>query len=224
VVLLFDIDQTIVEVDPNNGRDERGYEKKIVRPAFPILIDTLRQVLGQRLEVGLLTLVPSGRVWPNGEMPPFLESAGDSVKPEFLMSARDVIAGDTEFRDLDLSEDIEGKSAEVGNIIDPDLVTLTNENPKLRLDNKWFDAKLVLINRTIKSNPNRSFVYIDDATSAAIINPDHPQVCGVNVAEEIQSEMWRSIRGDDEFRKLVVADKPEQEKLIKKMIAEKHQS
>lgn len=177
LVLLFDVDDSIAK----NRFDRDGNPKDtVIRPSFPLLMQTISQQYPDRVEVGLLTSRAQSHVDAEMASPTYLDSAQSLLNPEFGISSRDGTAVSSEEATmLTQWSTFEDRYAAVESLLDPAKVSAEQE-PYW----DWFDAKLLALDALAKQYPDRGFMVVDDYQFTTAIDPNHPQVHGVRVGEE----------------------------------------
>jgi type II secretory pathway component PulC len=173
VVLLFDVDETIVKKE-FSSTEPSGVD--VVRPAFPVVIAGLQQVLNDRLEVGLLT--SRGQTHLNQELqaPTYLDSMIETVNPNFVISSRE--GGQMDQFDHYIDASHAETINQLGDFLNPDLIkedeldTAKSITAATASRTSWMGKKLPILKELVEQYPDKGFVYIDDAASASVINPD----------------------------------------------------
>lgn len=170
ITVLADVDETIAE------------GSTLIRPAFPFALNQLQEILGDRIEAGLLTTNSQDVIEERASI--YFEGVKARVNPGFIISSGTYERERPELRKLLGTNDVETKMKMVDEIIDPEIIraTLAGE-----YSDRWFDPKLVVLQATVQANRGRAFLYIDDYAYPAILRKDHPQLSGVWVAGEMQN-------------------------------------
>ena len=201
VTALFDVDNTIIEVDGFAASATKDVLEgkpnienlSIPRPAFALVVKALKQDLGDRFEVGLLTTHSQEALNKELDKPSYLKEVRDIVNPTFVISSKDLGIDDPAFERLDKAHndnDLSVMRKSVEAIADPYLLSDTGaaEVPL----GKWYDLKLPIIDAYSTAHPERTFVLIDDLPSAAAIDPSNSRVLGVWVGPQVHDYIRRS--------------------------------
>jgi len=185
--LMFDVDQTISDFVDNYT----GPEIRIIRPAFSLVVEMLREELGDRLQIGLLTTLPPTEVKDEclADIDP------NAIAEELLIGTRLYAK---ENPDLMLQEINRGAMPQetvldnLSDILRPDVIEAVKSG-KLPLSAvRDADGKLEVIRNLHHQNPDAKFVFVDNLTPAGMIRSDF--VDGVHVGLEMQDSMFAKNR------------------------------
>lgn len=195
VVLLFDVDQTVSEI---NDQGER-----VVRPAFQLVAGALRAALGDRLRIGLLTTVDSRHVRDTC----FEGIDPDSIADEFVIDVRRYFKKPG--FGLDVEEIAQATSDEmlerVGTVLHPVLEQGLADG-RLAPQAVYSEGKFEIMNN-LQTNPQPGYeqaryLLIDNMLYADMINPYHPYLRGLHVGSEIQGAYYRDTTYPLQLRQL----------------------
>jgi hypothetical protein len=186
IVMLFDVDESLRHVDPE------GTASNMVRPAFLVAANGIREQLGDRLEIGLLTTRPQASLNQELSDPKVLSGVEDMINPTLLISSRDAELNSPWLQYLQKCEDAGDTEALLGavrSVIAPEF-TEQAKNGEVN-STYWFDLKLAIVDHLVEAYPDKAFVVIDDRPFVEAIDPDSSRVIGVSVASEIQDDFRR---------------------------------
>lgn len=174
VTLLFDVDYTVVQND-----------SRTVRPAFALVIRELSNILGDRLELGILstrTREGSGELElddPIGRTP----IAGDKLNPDFLFSSLDLERSDPSVRSLVYGNNTIAQIEAAKDVLDPEVIEAIKSG-ELSTES-FYDSKLLVLQGLVSGRPDRAFVLVDDLPVADVLKSKSPNIGGVRVNAEI---------------------------------------
>jgi hypothetical protein len=186
VTILFDVDETFVKKTYTND----GSSLDLVRPAFIPLIQTLDEVLADKLSIGLLTTRGQSHLDAELQNPTFLAGVKDKIDPNYVLSARSGSPATESFPDYmyDSHEDARDNLGDFLNstlIFDDDLATMRAIQKVTASRLTWTGSKLPILKHLVDTHPEHAFVYVDDAASASVINPNYsPNLATVQVYDD----------------------------------------
>ena len=185
VALLFDVDLTLVH---------HGGPQGVARPAFALAVRELDNMLGDRLEIGLLSSRPKGDGQSPGlaseaHSPTFTAGAGHKLNPELIISSGDLERSDKTVSALVHGTDTEAQIEAAADVLDPELIDAVRRG-EMTL-HALYDSKLLVLQELITKYPDRAFVFFDDLPVAGAIVRDSPHIRGVRVHEEILDGILR---------------------------------
>lgn len=182
VRVYFDVDQTLTE-----GIGQH----RVVRPAFSWAIAELHGILGDRLQVGLLTTLKNHN---NTYDMVLADVKPDLVDPSYLLCTREYDFSPKQVSLLACEDNDAERLQSVAHLLDPALVTAAKQD--LLEARHWHDpdGKLEILDDQLQltEQENIRLVFVDNMASAAAIRRDHPRLRGVCVAREVQDEVFRT--------------------------------
>ena len=181
VNLLFDVDYTIAH-----------HDARLARPAFGLVVRELDNILGDRLQVGLLTTRSNKGeegMTLDSELhhPTYTAGLTHKLNPDLLISSLDLERSDRSIYDLVHGTDTAAKLAAVKDVLDPRAVKAVRQG---QIDvNDFFDTKLIVLQELSETHPDQAFVVIDDLPLASAVRHDSSSVKGVRVNEQILDKL-----------------------------------
>ncbi len=175
VTILFDVDETIVKkyFTDTGMRD-------VVRPAFTPVIKALDSVLGDRLEIGLLTSRGQSKLDEELVQPTYLGEVIHKINPDFVISSSDgVIARNSEIDYLERWGTQKQRLDALEGFVDPVKVQEVEMNSRYG----WFSNKLLIIQELVRHNTDRFFIFVEDLPCASVIDPSNPRARGVQMED-----------------------------------------
>lgn len=162
VAVLFDIDETIAY--KNYDEEE---PRTIIRPAFPLVAAELKRLLGERLDIGILTGRGQSHLDEELSTPTTLSAVMDVVEPDLVMSARE---------DSVLAYAIDGDNyAKLAERISGTLLS-GSEGYDITTIRKGY-----ILQACVDMHPDTAFMIVDDHRWVNDLNPDNPRVAGIHV-------------------------------------------
>jgi hypothetical protein len=174
VTLLFDVDWTLTH-----------YEDLVARPAFALVIRELDNILGDRLEVGLLTTKGAESIESEPYHPTYTKGVSHKLNTNFLISSGDLERDNklSAFDSLLEGKDTLAQIEAAQDVLDPNIVesirSATGNTAEL------YDVKLGILHELTVLYPDRAFILIDDLPFTDSIRRDSSKVKGVRVREEV---------------------------------------
>jgi hypothetical protein len=181
VALMFDVDYTILHRDPHTPR-----------PAFALAIRELDNILGDRLQVGLLTTRSQESLVREWYHPIYTAAAHYKLNPDFLISSGDMDRPGHPVHALIKDKDTAAKIKAAQDVLDPAIIEAVRDG---KLDvMSFYDSKLITLQELSARYPSQSFIAIDDLPYASAINDHSLRVKGVRVNKEILDDVLRPYR------------------------------
>jgi hypothetical protein len=169
ITVLFDIDDTLACVTYDDGEPRTS-----LRPSFPLIATELKRLIGDRLNIGLLTSRMQSHLDEERSKPTTLKGVIDAVNPELIVSSRE----DGEYASR-IDEFTDEQRTKVGETM---LWGVEGYKQGLSTDIIRKGWTLHLLTEIYSDN---AFLVVDDHQWVNDINPDNSRVAGIHVTDTL---------------------------------------
>lgn len=193
VVMLLDVDFTVLHSEIVKD----GPASSTPRPALLMALRTLRERLGDRLKVGLVTTrpekgPPGNPVGLEDELaePTYTAAFADLLDRDFVVSTGPWDRPDNPVYDLAYGPDEDVKLLVAEDVIGPEN---TADIKAGKLDIRKYDSKLIALQTFLDKYPNHAFVMVDDLPFVQLIRTDNQRVKGIHVRAEALNRAYQPL-------------------------------